>query len=94
MEVILINLLFKLGPYVAALLGLVALYLGIKRKGAAEERSRWEEAVHEERARVADAVRTAEKGDVKVDREVNEKLDKLKSDSSARPPVGDDIFRF
>jgi hypothetical protein len=92
METLILSLLFKIGPYVIAVLGVVAVYLGIKRRGAAEERAKWEQEVADEKDRVRREVEEAVRQDAAIDNKVRGEIDAIKTPSAK--PDDPDIFRF
>jgi len=95
----LISLLGPLmGPLLAgfaALIAILALYFGVKRKGVTEERERQEAAKAKEVAKMQEKVQEAISQDSLIDQKVTNEIKKIeqdveKSSTSSRP----DKFRF
>lgn len=81
-----------LGPLVGKLLGalavvasLVAVYFGLKRKGATEERARIQQAMQDAQRLVQGKVDAARQEDVKIDARTRAKLEEI-AISNAKPP--------
>ena len=86
-------LLTKILGFLALAAGLLAVYLGIKRKGTLEERQKWEAAQSEAKAKAVEAVVEAVSKDSEIDRRVENEKAKLK-DAIKPLPDSPDTFRF
>ena len=84
----------KIIGFLALVAGLLAVYLGIKRKGTLEERGKWEAATAEAEVKLSEKVTEATSKDSEIDRRVEDEKKKLKE--TIRPPTdsNDTIFRF
>jgi hypothetical protein len=87
-----------LGPLLAglaALIAVVAVYFGIKRKGVTEERERQEVAKVKEVAKVQEKVREAISKDSLIDKKVANEIEQIKKEVGNQPTsTNPDIFRF
>ena len=93
---LLLPLLLKVLPFLAGLLGVVAVYFGIKRKGVTEERQRQVNRRIEEIKKVQTKIDSAVSQDSVIDRKVAEDVQKIKSEP--KPQVSGfkpgDKFKF
>lgn len=91
MPALLLPILAKVLPLVLGAIALVAVYFGIKRKGAADEREKQNERLASAQKTVNEAVGQ----DVAVDQSVKAKIDALKASQKVdAPPQPGDPFKF
>jgi len=93
----LLSILAPLIPYILGILGFVALYFGIKRKGVTEERQRQEAAQQKAQAEVQAKVVEAKGKDAAIDAKVEAQVEAIKKQNPPAvdvPPVDGDVFKF
>ena len=99
------SLLGILGPLAGKLLGFVvlaagalALYLGVKRKGAIQEREKWQRETAEAKEEVRGRIDAAREKDKEIDAKTEKKVEGIKGEAQKDPPPADykpgDKFRF
>lgn len=86
---ILAGLLLKLAPYLIVALGILGAYFGIKRKGALQEREKWQQAQAEAQVKTQKKVAAAESKDAEIDAKVRKQIESVKKTEQA--PVASDF---
>lgn len=89
-----------LAPFIGKLLGLLvivagllAVYLGVKRKGVLQERDKWEKATTEAKVRVTERVLEAVSKDAEIDKRVDNEKERIK-EVNKLPIDSNNKFRF
>ena len=90
----LVSLLGTVLPYIVGLIGIIAVYLGIKHKGVTEERTRQEEKHFQEVAKVQNQVQKAASQDIQIDKKVENEIKKVDEVAAPQPASSPDKFRF
>lgn len=89
-----LSLVAPLLPYLMAILGAVAGYFYIKRKGVSEERARQETAKSEAVEKFRKKVEVAVSKDQTVEAKVEAKIEEIKDASAPVAPSNPNKFRF
>ena len=90
-----------LAPFIGKILGLLAIvavllaiYLGIKRKGVIQERERWEKAHAEAKEKIKEKVLDAVSKDREIDNKVRNETERIKEATKLPVDSDDSKFRF